>query len=149
MPKEQRKAMPRRLIHLLFAFAVVALAGCTTLNYALGPYAFVTGPTAGKRFFVVESAQEAREIDRVIVEGLKQRGYDTGSGAEADMPQDTAIVVAYVDHWQNEILESLTITLRDPQTGLELAKGNSSTTPGNDSSVEARVDEALERLFTP
>lgn len=141
--------MPLRFFQFVFAYAVVALAGCAAVNHAAGPHAVITGPTAGKRFYVVATTPEARAIDRVIVEGLQRRGYDAGSGSEADMPEDIAIKVAYVDQWRNEILEKLSVTLHDPKTGLELARGDSSTTPGNDSTVEARVDEALERLFAP
>lgn len=141
--------MPSKLFDLLFLCALVALSGCVAVPQTTAPVFSATGSATGKHFYVVKSTPDARGLEALIVQGLQRRGYDARAGLAADMPAEAAIKVAYVDAWQNGILEKLTIRLHDPKTDLELASGQSATRAGNDSAVAARVDEALQRLFAP
>lgn len=130
---------------LLFLFAI-SLTGCANRATAK------VDPTADlksmKTMHVVKIPNETAEIDRLIADDLRRRGYTVTTGTEK--PGSVDAVVTYVDKWMWDItmyLLELTITIREPKTDFPLATGNSLHGSLTRKSPPEMVEEVMGNIF--
>lgn len=130
---------------MLFLFAI-SLTGCANRATAK------VDPTADlksmKTMHVVKIPNETAEIDRLIADDLRQRGYTVTTGTEK--PSSVDAVVTYVDKWMWDItmyLLELTITIREPKTDFPLATGNSLHGSLTRKSPPEMVEEVMGNIF--
>jgi len=130
---------------MLFLFAI-SLTGCANRATAK------VDPTADlksmKTMHVVKIPNETAEIDRLIADDLRRRGYTVTTGTEK--PSSVDAVVTYVDKWMWDItmyLLELTITIREPKTDFPLATGNSLHGSLTRKSPPEMVEEVMGNIF--
>ncbi len=130
---------------MLFLFAI-SLTGCANRATAK------VDPTADlksmKTMHVVKIPNETAEIDRLIADDLRRRGYTVTTGTEK--PTSVDAVVTYVDKWMWDItmyLLELTITIREPKTDFPLATGNSLHGSLTRKSPPEMVEEVMGNIF--
>lgn len=130
---------------MLFLFAI-SLTGCANRATAK------VDPTADlksmKTMHVVKIPNETAEIDRLIADDLRRRGYTVTTGTEK--PGSVDAVVTYVDKWMWDItmyLLELTITIREPKTDFPLATGNSLHGSLTRKSPPEMVEEVMGNIF--
>ena len=137
------KRIASLLMLLLFA---ISLTGCANRATAK------VDPTADlksmKTMHVVKIPNETAEIDRLIADDLRRRGYTVTTGTEK--PSSVDAVVTYVDKWMWDItmyLLELTITIREPKTDFPLATGNSLHGSLTRKSPPEMVEEVMGNIF--
>lgn len=88
------------------------------------------------------------DINGLIADDLRRRGYAvTVAGKQ---PEETGAVVTYIDRWMWDItmyLFDLTIQIREPDTGIPLATGNSQHGSLTRKSPAKMVDEVMGNIF--
>lgn len=138
----------RRAATLLAVVALTAAlaSGCATRATA------TVDPSANlgslKSLHVVKLAEDGREINALIADKLRVRGYVVTTGPEK--PPAVDAYVTYFDRWMWDItmyLLELTITFRDPKTDYPLATGKSFRTSLVRKSPPEMVDEVLGNIF--
>jgi hypothetical protein len=132
---------------LLLVF--VSLSGCA-INRATGSFDPGMDLSQAEIFYVERFGPDNRGLERIIADNLSVRGYAVSSGEEGLAPDDTTVLVTYVDKWMWDItmyMLELTITFRDPATGAALGSGNSYHTSLTRLSPEQMIDEVLGNIF--
>ena len=79
-------------------------------------------------FFVVKRMSDARGIDMIVREKLREFGRSAESGDSSAIDSEVDIAVLYEDQWEwdmSDFLLSLKITFRDIKTDETLAEGRS------------------------
>jgi hypothetical protein len=137
-----------KMLKLMLAAGVLAaMTGC-----AVNKATAMVDPSARldtvKTFHVRKFEKDEREIDKLIADNLRKRGYQVSQGAQPVGPVDA--VVTYVDKWMWDItmyMLELTIQVRDPKTDYPLATGNSLHTSLTRKSPPEMVDEVLSNIL--
>jgi hypothetical protein len=82
----------------VIALAVIGalFAGCATYTAHVEPS---TELTAYKRLWVKSNLDDNHSIDRVLVEVLRSRGFETQFGPLTMMPRETQAIVSFRDRW--------------------------------------------------
>lgn len=140
----------KTIMHLVIIGVCISLAGCA-VNRASGT--FDPGEDIAKSdiFYVERFNSDNRELHKLIADNISVRGYTVTFGEEGQAPDDTTIIVTYVDKWMWDMtmyLIELTITFRDPQSGAAIGSGNSYHTSLTRLSPEEMVNEVLTNIFT-
>ena len=103
-----------------------------------------------KTFYVQKLAADGRGIEQVIANRLTYMGFTAASGAGETPSSPVDAIVTYQDKWMWDItmyMLQLSIQLRDPQTRMVLAIGDSMRTSLIQKSPEGMVDEVLTEIF--
>ena len=103
-----------------------------------------------KTFYVQKLAADGRGIEQVIANQLTYMGFTAASGAGETPSSPVDAIVTYQDKWMWDItmyMLQLSIQLRDPQTRMVLAIGDSMRTSLIRKSPEGMVDEVLTEIF--
>jgi hypothetical protein len=101
-----------------------------------------------KTMYVVKAPKDGDQINVLIADNLRTRGYTVSTGTEK--PSGVDAVVTYVDKWMWDItmyLLELTVTIRDPKNDYPLASGNSFHTSLTRKSPTEMVDEVIDNIF--
>lgn len=101
-------------------------------------------------FYVERSDDDRRQLGQLIADNLSARGMPATAGSEGSTPDETTIIVTYVDRWNWDItmfLIELTITLRDPSTREAFAVGTSYHTSMSRLNPVEMVDEVISNLI--
>lgn len=139
----------RRAARLL---AVLVTAGALTAGCAVNRISATVDPSANlgglKSMHVVKLSEDGREINVLIADKLRARGYAVTTGTEK--PPVVDALVTYVDRWRWDItmyMLELTVTIRDPKNDYPLASGNSFHTSLTRKTPAEMVDEVLGSIF--
>ena len=138
-----------RLAKFVAAAAVVAslTSGCA-VNRATANVDPSANFKAFKTMHVVKLADDNRDINALIADNLRARGYAVTTGA--DKPSGKDAVVTYKDRWFWDItmyMVELTIVIRDPKDDFPIATGNSYHTSLTRLSPTEMVQEVLDNIF--
>jgi len=132
--------------------AVLAIAATMTGGCAVNRATATVDPSANlgslKTMHVVKLPKDTHEINVLITDKLRSRGYTVSTGTEK--PPAVDAVVTYVDKWMWDItmyMLELTVTIRDPKNDYPLASGNSFHTSLTRKSPTEMVDEVLDNIF--
>jgi hypothetical protein len=101
-----------------------------------------------KTMHVTKAPKDDHQIDVLIADKLRSRGYNVTTGTEK--PSSVDAIVTYVDKWMWDItmyMLELTITIRDPKNDYPLASGNSFHTSLTRKAPNEMVDEVLGNIF--
>jgi hypothetical protein len=112
--------MKIRTILIVLGCALVA-AGCSNVTTRIAPNANLA---QHKRIYVEHRLADGRDLDGLIAQDLRARGYDASSGPMTLMPRDTELVVSYADQWAwdfNWYMNTLDIAVRAARTDKGLA----------------------------
>jgi hypothetical protein len=140
-------ALHRVAILLVVAASVVAISGCA-VNRATATIDPTADLSRVKTVHVVKSPEDDHQIDVLISDGLRSRGYTVTVGAEKRPDVDANVI--YVDKWWWDItpyMLALTITIRDPADDYPLANGRSLHTSLTRLSPNEMVDEVLTNIL--
>jgi hypothetical protein len=100
--------------------------------------------------YVERLEADERDINQTIADNIANRGWVATTGEKGAAPDNTTILVTYIDKWMWDItmyMLELTITLRDPETRSAFASGNSMHTSLTRKSPEAMVDEVISNII--
>lgn len=140
--------MPKRLISLVFVFALLSIAtGCANRATAT----LTSGSDLGKlkNFYIVQLPED-KQTHGLIRANLEKRGFTTITGPEMQPPYNSDAVVTYMDKWMWDItmyMMELTINIRNPTNNFPMAVGNSLHSSLTRKSPEEMVDEVLTNIF--
>jgi hypothetical protein len=104
---------------------------------------------AMKTFHVVKHDKDTRDVNTVIADSLRGRGYTVTTSEEKPTTGVDAIVT-YVDRWMWDItmyMIQLTVQVREPKTEYPLATGNSLHGSLTRLSPPEMADEVLGNIF--
>jgi hypothetical protein len=138
----------KSILNLLLLFVIISFSSGCAINRETAKIDPATDLSVIKSIYVKRFEPDKRELNKLIAEEIKKRGFvvDTGD----NVPSDVDIVVTYVDKWMwdmtNYMIE-LTIVFRDPETDLPLATGNSYHTSLSRRSPEKMVEEVINNIF--
>ena len=131
---------------ILIIFVSLLLSGC--VNRATATLDASADLSGIKSIHVTKFAPDSHDINLIIADNLRKRGFLVTTGTET--PSDIDIVITYVDKWMWDLtmyMLELTITFRDPKTDYPLATGNSYHTSLTRKSPEEMVEEVLTNIF--
>ena len=138
--------------NLLKLISLLALVGALTTGCAVNRATATVDPAAKldtlKTMHVTKLPQDGRNIDALIADKLRTRGYTVTTGAQP--PARVDAVVTYMDKWMWDItmyMLELTVTVRDPKTDYPLATGNSFHTSLTRKSPAEMVDEVISNIL--
>ena len=106
--------------------AVVSALACATAIDTLPAPRKLEDPSL--LYFVQRHSADKQHLDRAIAEALGSRGLKVKHGLAGARPDEIDVLVEYEDRWQWDMsmyLIFLRIDLRDPETSVLLATGNS------------------------
>ncbi len=101
-------------------------------------------------FYVEQPEDDRRELGQLIAENLSERGLRATAGPEAGMPDNTTIVVTYVDDWAWDItmfLLEMMITFQDATSGEVFATASSYHSSMNRLKPVEMIDEIISNMF--
>jgi hypothetical protein len=127
----------------------VSMSGCA-INRATGDFDPGMDLSQADVFYVERFGPDNRGLEKLIADNLSVRGHTVAFGEEGLAPDDTTVLVTYVDKWMWDItmyMIELTITFRDPATGAAIGSGNSYHTSLTRLSPEEMIDEVLGNIF--
>jgi hypothetical protein len=135
-----------------FLLAALATVATTTTGCAINRATATVDPSVNlgslKAMHVAKQPKDDNDIDVLIAEKLRSRGYKVTTGSEK--PSAVDAVVTYIDRWRWDItmyMLELTITIRDPGNDYPLASGKSYHTSLARKSPSEMVDEVLSNIF--
>lgn len=127
---------------------LLALTGCA--NRETANFAPDRDMSPDDVIYVERFDPDRRHLNRIIADQIATRGYAASAGEKENQPENTTVVVTYIDKWQwdmtNYLIE-LTINFRDPDTGTVFASGNSMHTSLTRKSPEEMIEEVLTNIF--
>jgi hypothetical protein len=127
----------------------VSLSGCS-VNRATGNFDPGMDLSQTDVFYVERFEPDNRGIEKIIADNLSVRGFEATFGEEGLAPDNTTVLVTYVDKWMWDItmyLIELTITFRDPETRAAVGSGNSYHTSLTRLTPEQMVDEVVGNIL--
>jgi hypothetical protein len=140
------------LKNLFKLIGLLAIVGALTTGCAINRATATVDPTAKldtiKTMHVAKFDKDERNVDALIADKLRKRGYAVTTGATPSSPVDA--LVTYADKWWWDItmyMLELTIIIRDPKTDYPLATGNSYHTSLTRKSATEMVDEVIENIL--
>jgi hypothetical protein len=140
------------LKNLLKLISLLVLVGTLATGCAVNRAMATVDPNAKldtlKSMHVAKLPQDERNIDTLIADNLRTRGYTVTTGIEA--PAQVDALVTYADKWFWDItmyMLELTVTMRDPKTDYPLATGNSYHTSLTRKSPAEMVDEVVSNIM--
>lgn len=139
--------MSKKFLMVLLLGLSTQLVGCA-VNRATAHVEPGADLRSAKTVHVVKIPNETANIDSMIADNLRRRGYTVTTGI--DRRNNVDVQVTYVDHWMWDItmyLLELTVTLRDAKNDYPLAVGNSYHTSLTRKSPQEMVDEVLGNIF--
>ncbi len=135
-----------KLTYGLFCI-VYLLTGCVnSSNQAIAPSANLANI---EKIFVEKYPPDGRGLEQLIAEELISMGYQATSGES--QPEDVDAVITYRDKWRWDVtmyMLSISIKLREPETGFPLAEGNSLHTSLTRKSPRELIREVLTNIFS-
>ncbi|WP_419657835.1 hypothetical protein [Desulfosarcina variabilis] len=141
--------------HFSIWLVLLCLGSCFT---ACAPYQVnhkVVGNadlSQAKRFYIAHNPDDTTPLDVIIEAELNKQGFYATHGDKADLPEDTDILITYEFHWYwdfTNYLLQFEIELRDPNTGVPLARGESWRASLARRTPEEMANEILEPLLKP
>ena len=136
-----------RLLALLGLFTVF-LSGCA-VNRATSSVDPSARLAELKTMYIKKIPDDNSGTYELIADKLRSKGVTVSGGAGAP-PGNVDAVVTYVDHWMWDLkmyMLELSITIRDPQTDLPLATGNSYHTLLKGLSPRQMVNEVIDNIY--
>ena len=109
-----------------------------------------TDLSKAKTFYVQKLPADERGIEQLIARRLTQMGFTATSGASETPSSPVDTIVTYQDKWMWDItmyMIQLSVQLRDPQSRMVLATGDSMRTSLVRKDPEGMVDEVLAEIF--
>ncbi len=103
------------------------------------------------KYYVARQPKDERGIEKMIADGLTERGYNAASGTRSEIASDTDVLVTYEDRWMWDItmyLLSLKIHFRDPENDYALASGTSKRPSLVRRTPKTMVNEILDEIFS-
>jgi hypothetical protein len=132
----------------LLCAVCLALTGC--MNRATATFAPERDMSDSDVIYVERFDPDRRHLNRIIADQLALMGYAASAGEPENRPDETTVLVTYVDKWQwdmSNYLIELTVTFRDPDTGIAFASGNSMHTSLTRKSPEEMIEEVLTNIL--
>ncbi|RQO56820.1 hypothetical protein DBV14_09980 [Variovorax sp. KBW07] len=108
-------------------------------------------PPEMRRIYVQTVEGDGYNVDRIIADQLKSRGYTVVVGAAAKPSEPMDVILTYDDQWSWDItpyLLKLTIKARDAKSGKLISVGEVRRTSMARKSPDEMADELLNELFT-
>lgn len=125
------------------------LSGCVTSRHGqpLPPDAY------GSEVFVERQPKDSRELNKIIAQQLRSRGFTANTGERGDAPDSAKYFVSYIDQWYWDMrmyLRNLKIEMRDSETNYIVGYGQSeqSSIPAMGKSFQDIVNRALDEMLT-
>lgn len=134
---------------LVLVLVFVSMSGCA-VNRATGSFDPEMDLTQAEVFYVERFGPDNRGLEKIIADNLNVRGYTASYGEQGLAPDDTTVLVTYVDKWMWDItmyMIELTVTFRDPDTGAAIGSGNSYHTSLTRLTPEQMINEVLGNIF--
>jgi len=135
-----KKTFPLLVIMLL-------LAACSTLSVQKQAGTNLAG---FRKIYVEHRLADGRSVDRLIVQELQRLGYDASSGPLTMTPQDTEVILTYVDEWNWDFtlyMIDLEAQVRDAHTGQVLATAHYEHPAMRGKSPAGMVKAVIDPLF--
>jgi hypothetical protein len=108
--------------------------------------------TKYQHVFVQQLLTDGHGVAGLIARELRQRGYDAKSGPLTLKPDDTELIVTYVDDWNFDFtyyMIQINLEVRDAHTGTLLATGAYFKPSLVGRSPVEMIDAVLDKLFKP
>lgn len=140
--------MKRRWMLALLAPVILMVAACASNLEAKKMPGADLSPL--KTVYVHKLATDERGIDQLIANQLTRMGFIATSGASETPPSPVDAIVTYQDKWWWDItmyMIQLNVQVRDGQTRMVLANGQSMRTSLVRKSPEEMVEEVLMEIF--
>ncbi|MDH4173562.1 MAG: hypothetical protein OEW96_10105 [Betaproteobacteria bacterium] len=136
-------------VAVLACGSLLVNSGCA-INRATASVTPGADIAAARTFYVAQTPEDERGIEKLIRDNLVKRGYKANAGPATANPPAADVVVTYVDRWMWDItmyMLELTVTFRNPTNSFPMAVGNSYHTSLSRLSPEQMVDEVLGNIF--
>ncbi len=107
----------KQIILLLGLLAFISLTGCA--NLATGRYLQVWIFKQLNKFYVEKFKPDNHGINLLIRDELQTMGYEAKTGPENKVPEDTEVIVTYLDNWMWDItmyMIKLRVFMHEPET---------------------------------
>lgn len=143
--------MFKRFVFLTTMACIMALSTGCAVNRATANLTPGTDLSTFKSIYVIKQPKDKSNIDSLIADDLKKRGYAVTQGPELTTPYNADATVTYIDKWMWDItlyLLDLTVNVRDAKSGYPLAVGNSYHTSLTRKSPPEMVSEVMQNIFT-
>ena len=137
------------LSKVLLAVACVSISACA-INRESANFDPDKDMVQSDVVFVERFEPDKRNLNKLIADNISVRGYTAMAGEKGQSPDNTTVIVTYMDKWMWDITNymiELTITFRDPESGAAIASGNSYHTSLTRLSPEKMIDEILTNIF--
>ena len=138
----------KQIIVLLCLLAFISLTGCA--NLATGRVSSGVDIKQFNKFYVAKFRPDNHGINLLIRDKLQTMGYEAKTGPENKVPEDTEVIVTYLDNWMWDItmyMLKLRVFMHEPETKKLLASGKSYHTSLTRKSPEEMVTEVLSNIF--
>ncbi|WP_024954800.1 hypothetical protein [Sulfurospirillum arcachonense] len=141
--------MKKIMLIVLISFSALVFSGCAvTSNTAkVVPY---HNDVNLKNFYVLHQPSDKRNIDVIISNVLKDKGYNSSSGDGSYIPDNIDTIVTYEDRWFWDItnyLIQLNIEFRDAKDKYPYVAGESIRTSLARKSPQEMSIEIINNLF--
>lgn len=129
-----------------FVFLFILLSGCVNNSIHI-----VDSPNKLKNIksiFVEKLPADGRGVNQLIVNKLVTMGYQATT--EQPQPENVDAIITYRDKWRWDMamyMLSLSIKIKEPDTGFPIASGNSLHTSLTRKTPEGMVNEVLTNIF--
>jgi hypothetical protein len=131
---------------IIYLFLAAILVGC--VNSAHQAKSSSVNLSNIKKIYVEKFPSDGRGIEKIIANELNSMGYEAVVGEI--QPDDIDAFITYRDKWRWDItmyMLSISIKMRDPETGFPLAIGNSLHTSLTRKSPKELVREVLRNML--
>lgn len=133
---------------VVFTVFAVLLSGCINHTSVVTQPGADSNITVKKRFHVQKQPEEGANINTLIADNLRGRGYQVTTSI--DKVTDTDVLVTYYDRWMWDMtmyLVDLTIYMRDPKDEHPWVVAKSYHSSLNRYSPEEMVSEIMFNIF--
>lgn len=136
------------ILKLFAALLIVATTASGCANRATATVDPSANFSAIRTVHVVKQPKDTHNIDMLIADKLRSKGYVVTTGEP--QPANVDASVTYIDKWMWDLtlyLLELTVNIRDPKNDFPLASGNSYHTSLTRKSPPEMVDEVIENIL--
>ena len=128
-------------------FILFLLTGC--INSAQRTIAPIADLSNIHTIHVKQFPADSRRLDKIIASQLNLMGYQASIGEQ--VPENVDAIITYRDKWRWDMtmyMLSISIKIREPETGFPLATGNSLHTSISRKTPSAMINEVLTNMLS-
>ncbi|GHB96236.1 hypothetical protein [Cerasicoccus arenae] len=133
-------------VSLLFGLFAILFTGCAGQKSQVASNAVFQDQDI---YYVERLPADERGVNNLIVDNLRQRGFQAKSGPQNEAPAEADYILAYEDNWMWDMtmyMLKLEIKIRN-RTGSTIASGESYRPSLQRKPPEFMVDETLDEIF--